>query len=63
LEAAVAGRYAGWDGELGSSIMDGGVGFPDLEARVLDGAINPVPVSGRQEDLETLVNRTMWRMG
>jgi xylose isomerase len=63
LEAAVAGRYAGWDGELGSSIMDGGVGFPDLEARVLDGAIDPVPVSGRQEDLENLVNRTMWRMG
>ena len=31
-----------------------------LEARVVSGEIDPTPVSGRQEQLENLVNRTIW---
>jgi len=33
----------------------------ELEERVTSGAIDPSPVSGRQEQLENLVNRTLWR--
>ncbi len=60
LEAARDGRYAGWAGPLGTSIMEGSVTLADLEERVAVGEIDPVPVSGRQEQLENLVNRTLW---
>ncbi|MFH1104513.1 MAG: xylose isomerase [Actinomycetota bacterium] len=61
LEAARHERYAGWDGPLGASIMDGSLSLRDLEERVVSGASDPHPVSGRQEQLENLVNRTLWR--
>ncbi len=61
LDAAREERYAGWGSELGDNIMNGSVGMTDLEASVSRGDINPRPVSGRQEDLENLVNRTIWR--
>ena len=57
LAGAVAGRYAGWDGELGRAILDGTRSVADLERYVLDNRIEPQPVSGRQEQLENLVNR------
>jgi xylose isomerase len=53
-------RYAGWSGELGSSILAGGLSLEALEARVSDGAVDPRPVSGRQEYLENLVNQHVW---
>jgi xylose isomerase len=56
-------RYAGWSGELGSSILDGGLSLADLEQRVARGELDPSPVSGRQEMLENLVNRHIWRAG
>ncbi|HSQ36607.1 MAG TPA: xylose isomerase [Acidimicrobiia bacterium] len=61
LEAARDERYAGWAGPLGSSIMDGSLRLSDLEQRVAAGEIDPRPVSGRQELLENLVNRTLWQ--
>jgi len=61
LEAARDARYAGWSGELGVRIMDGMLSLADLEQRVASGQIDPSPVSGRQEQLENLVNRTLWR--
>jgi xylose isomerase len=61
LEAARNGRYAGWDGPLGSSILDGGLSLAGLEQQVAAGSIDPRPVSGRQEQLENLVNRTLWQ--
>ncbi|MEN8238413.1 MAG: xylose isomerase [Actinomycetota bacterium] len=61
LEAARDARYARWSTELGSQIMDGDIGLADLEQRVATGEIDPTPVSGRQEELENLVNRIMWK--
>ena len=61
LEAAHDRRYAGWDGPLGKSITDGSLRLSDLEQRVADGGIDPQPVSGGQERLENLVNRTLWQ--
>lgn len=57
LQAFVSERYAGWDSGLGKDIMDGGLSLADLSDRVVDGAIEPEPRSGRQEMLENLVNR------
>jgi xylose isomerase len=60
LEELRAERYAGWDGELGASILRGDVSLTDLEQSVGDGALTPTRVSGRQEMLENLVNRHIW---
>jgi xylose isomerase len=54
-------RYAGWGDGLGAEILDGQHSLADLEQRVTDGALDPRPVSGGQERLENLVNRTLWR--
>ncbi len=53
-------RYAGWDGELGTTILGGTLSLADLEARVADGSIDPVRASGAQERLENLVNQRIW---
>jgi xylose isomerase len=61
LERIRDARYAGWDDGLGADILAGQHSLPDLEERVADGAIDPRPVSGGQERLENLINRTLWR--
>ena len=55
LEAARDARYAGWQTEAGTDLLDS-----DLSAihdRVVAEGINPEPRSGKQERLENLVNR------
>ena len=54
-------RYAGWKGALGQEILSGAVSLDALEERVLGGAIDPQPASGRQELLENIVNRAIWQ--
>ena len=54
-------RYAGWDGELGTAILGGGLSLADLAARVEAGEIDPQPVSGQQELYENVVNHAVWR--
>jgi xylose isomerase len=53
-------RYAGWDGELGTSILGGGVTLSELAARVEAGGIEPVRRSGQQELYENVVNEATW---
>jgi xylose isomerase len=60
LGAAKDARYAGWDTDLGAAITDGTTDLASLEAAVVAGSIDPSPVSGRQEQLENLINRTIW---
>ena len=60
LARMVEARYAGWSGELGSAILGGGVTLADLAAKVEAGEIDPHPVSGRQELLESIVNQSIW---
>jgi xylose isomerase len=50
-------RYAGWDGELGKSILAGSKSLDDLATLVEERGLDPKPKSGRQEMLENLVNR------
>jgi xylose isomerase len=61
LEGIRDRRYAGWGDGLGAEILDGQHSLADLEERVASGSIDPHPVSGGQERLENLVNRTLWR--
>ncbi len=61
LEGARKARYAGWSTRIGTEIMDGSVSLPILEERVASGEIDPAPVSGRQEQLENVVNRILRR--
>jgi xylose isomerase len=52
----VAQRYALWNGKLGKSIMAGKQSLSDLAALVDRTGLEPQPRSGRQEQLEALVN-------
>lgn len=61
LEAERDSRYAKWSDGLGTRILEGSLSLADLEQKVADGEIDPKPVSGRQEELENLVNRTLWK--
>jgi xylose isomerase len=61
LDGARKARYAGWSTGIGTEIMDGSVSLPILEERVASGEIDPAPVSGRQEQLENVVNRILRR--
>jgi xylose isomerase len=63
LASMVDARYAGWKGELGRTILVGGVSLEDLAARVEAGEIDPHPVSGQQELYENIVNRHLWSVG
>ncbi len=60
LDALREARYAGWDGALGSSILGGEATLESLAASVAAGGIDPKPVSGRQELLESVVNQHIW---
>ena len=54
-------RYAGWDGELGRSILGGSTDLAALRERTLDRG-EPARVSGGQERLENLVARHVARV-
>jgi xylose isomerase len=58
----VEARYAGWSGPLGTAILGGSESLESLEAKVAAG-IDPKPRSGRQEELENLVNQRIWLAG
>ena len=61
LERHRRDRYAGWDGALGRSITDGTTSLRDLHQLLLEHDLDPSAVSGRQELLETIVNRHIER--
>jgi xylose isomerase len=57
LTAPLAERYAGWSGPEGRAILAGERSLADLADRALGSGLDPQPRSGRQEYLESLVNR------
>ena len=61
LDANREARYAGWDGELGRSILDGTTDLAALHDRAVDHG-EPTRVSGAQERLENLVARYVARV-
>ena len=63
LERIRSERYRGWDDGLGDSILSGDASLEALTARVAAGEVDPLPVSGRQELAENLVNQRIWAAG
>ena len=63
LERNRSERYAGWDDGIGAEMLGGGLSLTEIERRVVDGGIEPAPVSGGQERLENLVNQRIWAAG
>jgi len=57
LQAFVDERYAGWNEKLGKEILAGKLSLADLADRAIADKLDPKPRSGRQEMLETIVNR------
>jgi xylose isomerase len=57
LTAPLAARYAGWDGEEGQAILAGRRSLAELSDRAVNTGLDPQPRSGRQEYLESVVNR------
>src|SRR5712671_6486902 len=57
LTAPLAERYAGWAGPEGRAILAGQRSLADLADQALADGLDPQPRSGRQEYLESLVNR------
>lgn len=60
LERERDGRYAGWNDGLGAAILGGATSLSELEARVVNDGIEPLPRSGGQERLENVVNQRIW---
>ena len=56
LDAQVDARYAGWSAPFGQQILSGQMGLDQLAAQVLTRNQDTAPVSGRQEQLENLLN-------
>ena len=56
LAKLVEDRYAGWKAPLGQSMLDGKMSLEAVAAHVVDRNTDTMPVSGRQELLENLLN-------
>ena len=59
LQKHVDERYAGWNSDLGKSVLAGQASLQSLAQLVLDQGLNPQPKSGKQELLENLVSRCL----
>jgi xylose isomerase len=57
LADVVAQRYAGWSQPWAQDVLTGKTSLDALADKVLKGNRDVLPVSGRQEYLENLVNR------
>jgi xylose isomerase len=60
LDAFVKERYASWSTGIGKDIIEGNAGFAELEAYSLKKEPE-LPASGRQEMLEGMINKVMFR--
>ena len=60
LETAKERRYQGWATGRGQSLLNGPATLADVADEALAADLNPSPVSGRQEQLEAVVNRAIW---
>jgi xylose isomerase len=62
LEKLREGRYAGWSGDLGKSILGSETTLEQLEQSVASGEVDPQRASGHQEMVENLVNQHIWNV-
>jgi xylose isomerase len=60
LDHARDDRYSGWDSEFGRLMLTNGATLGAIADDASDRDLDPQPVSGRQELLESEVNRVIW---
>ena len=60
IEAARDERYSRWTMGTGANILSGGSSLAELANDAVANDLEPVPVSGRQEALENIVNKAIW---
>jgi len=60
LDKRVAQRYSGWNGEFGQQILKGEFSLAALADQAQQQQFNPQHRSGRQEQLENLVNHYLF---
>jgi xylose isomerase len=60
LADSVSSRYAGWNKDLGTNILDGKHSLESLVSQVVDNNLQPKHSSGQQEALENKVNRVLY---
>ncbi|MCH8529546.1 MAG: xylose isomerase [Saccharospirillum sp.] len=53
-------RYAGWNTDLGQSILNGKTSLAELAELAVEQNLDPQPVSSQQERLENVVNRVIF---
>lgn len=61
LQALKDQRYAGWQRPFGQAVMAGDFNLESLAEHAFTNELNPQAVSGRQEMLENIVNRFIYR--
>lgn len=57
LDNFIEQRYSGWKGSLGQDILSGKMSLEDVANFADQNNLNPQPISGRQEMLESIVSR------
>ena len=63
IDKFVEERYSSWNSGIGKDILDGNVGFAELEKYALEkGEVTDSLTSGRQELLEAIVNNVMFNI-
>ncbi len=63
VDKFVDDRYASWNTGIGKDIIDGKVGFEELEKYALEkGEVTDSLTSGRQEYLESVLNQIMFTL-
>ena len=61
LSSAVEKRYADWNQDFGHQVLNGTMSLEDVANYARNNALDPKPVSGKQEGLENLVNQILYK--
>jgi xylose isomerase len=59
-DALLTERYAGWKSERATDMLAGAFTLDQIEAMALENKINPQPRSGKQEQIENLLARSIY---
>ena len=60
-DALLQKRYAGWQTPEAQAILSGGMSLDAIAQKAISNSINPQPRSGRQEQVENLLMRSIYR--
>jgi xylose isomerase len=59
-DAILAERYAGWKTSDAQAMLTGKVTLEEIAAKAETDAVNPQPRSGKQEQIENLLSRSIY---